>query len=266
MSKYITNSDISKFELYITLTGYLKSIQRLLDSEYIYYKTGVISKEKVQIFLNKLDPLYQLSENSVDRNRRYNLDMATVDIKFFSPGNNDIFFILLARAGINGSKKHIFFEREQYQLATDKEYRINVMHYEFIRINKDDYYFEDKKNNTKTYVPKINDVWTLQLTSHYKLLVKAEFKKYLIERNWFKISQICFGISKLIPFHKVRKDYYSLKLSLEKSFASLRRSDKNIQYKVLTDIYSMPDKLPYLRALNTKKTLLSEYINKNLLE
>lgn len=261
MSKYNPNCDISKFELYTTLTGYLKSIQRLLDSGYIYYKTGVVSIEKIQNFINKLDPIYQLSENSVDKTRRFNLNQPTVSIKFFTAGNNEIFFILMGREGINGSKSHIFFEREKYQLATDKNHRINVGHYEFIRINKEDYLFDDTKNNKKIYVKKVNDVWTLQLTNEYKLLIKAEFKQFLLERNWFKVSQICFGITKLIPFHKVRKDYYLLKLSLEKSFAGFRKSDKNIKFKILNDIYQMPEKLPYLRAVNSNKINLIDLVN-----
>lgn len=251
MNKYITNIDFSKYEIYLSLADYISAIRRLLSSEYFYYIAGKISIEKIQQFIEKVDPLYQLSETSLDKTRRYKLDQPTVEIRCFNyKGSPEVFYIIMARYGCNGSNKHLFFEREKFKDSRKKEQRISISHYEFLRVNKEKYEYI-AMNNDGQHVTIQSDskqsVWTLQLTEKYKSDLKEDFRVALLKRNKKQAKAIVEIITKLIGWHKVRHDYKSLLSYFNKNVVRMRLSDPKYPIKQLSDLVKIPTELRYFR-------------------
>ena len=253
MSKYHLSIDFTKFEVYTTLTDFIRSIQALLNYNYYYYVTGTLSVHKLPGFIEKLEPLYQLSETSVDKNRRFELDQPTVVIRMFQPNPGEIIYIIMARYGNNGSKKHIFFEREKYKDATNKNQRISVWHYEFLRINKAAFEYTKTDNKTGEQITVktsgAQGVWTLQLTEEYKSSIKDSFKQVLLKRNLPGIKTKATQITKLIGWHKVRADYKNLKKYLETAVVKMRLSDPKYPVKQLSDVIKLHSELKYFRPM-----------------
>lgn len=266
MSKYDLTIDFNKFEVYTRLTDYIRAIQRLLSSEYYYYITGHLPIKKVAGFIEKLEPIYQLSESSLDKNRRFELDQCTVVFRCFSfAGSDELFFILMARPGKNGSIKHLFFEREKYKDARKKNQRISIINYEFLRVNKEQYsYSKMDVDGVRKEIESSakNGVWTLQLTAEYKDKLKTEFKYFLLRRNVKQIKSHAEQITKLIGWYKVREDYKNLRISFEKMVISMRLSDPKFPIKQLSDVAKLPVELRYFRPkLVVEKVKLSEIIS-----
>jgi hypothetical protein len=267
MSKYEEKVNLEKFEVYTKLTDYIRSIQRLLSSEFCYYINGKLAIEKLEGFIEKLDPIYRLSESSLDKNRRFNLDQPTVVLRlFYFQNSKDIFYILMAKKGCNGSIKNLFFEREKYKDARKKDTRICVINYEFLRINKEEYEYqkldEDGKNSTIVSTAK-QGVWTLQLSDEYKTKLKENFRSALLKRNTKQVKTCAEIITKLIGFHKVRIDYRNLKNYFEKAVIKMRLSDPKFPIKQLEDVTKLPTELRYIRPNKavekiTVKSILKE--------
>ena len=255
MSKYKKLPDFTKFEVYTKLTDYIGAIQRSLSANYFYYTTGKLPVLKLYGFIEKLDPIYYLSEVSIARTRRKELNQVTIVLHIFSAGTDEVNFILMAREGCDGSKKHLFFEREKYKDARSKTQRVSIWHYEFLRINKEAYTFSKLNpilgQNETAKVKAVQGVWTLQLTQEYKAALKDDFRKALLRRNIAQMKSKAESITKLIGWHKVRMDYKFLKSNFEKSVVGMRLSDPKYPIKQLIDIVKLPSELRYHRNQNT---------------
>ena len=125
---------------------YLLSIQKSLTQEYFYYVSGIIkSKDKVTTILQKFDDYYRITESKDDRYRRYKNGYSVSIIHLLEIGDNLAFIIMTRLNTIKG----LFFEREKYADARDKNHRININQcYEFVRINKESYDIKIDKNST----------------------------------------------------------------------------------------------------------------------
>lgn len=251
MNKYIKNIDFTKYEIYLSIADYISAIRRLLSSEYFYYIAGKISVEKIQQFIEKIDQLYQLSETSLDKTRRYKLDQPTVELRCFNyKGSPEVFYIIMARHGCNGSDKHLFFEREKFKDARKKGQRISINHYEFLRVNKEQYEFTAMDNDGKHVTIQSDSkqsVWTLQLTEKYKSDLKEDFRLALLKRNTKQAKAIAEIITRLIGWHKVRHDYKSLLSYFNNNVVRMRLSDPKYPIKQLSDIVKIPTELRYFR-------------------
>lgn len=277
MSKYEHEADLTKIEVCKNLTGFLRSIQFALASGYRYYVTGQISYNKVISVMNKFDEMYRICESSIDRTRRHKLDQAVVTIKLFFPlggsSENDIFhYILLAKPGINNSKKsmdHRFFERENYSDAHNKLNTISIDHYYFTRVNKEAYKGVTASGKNIKTDPAVG-VWTCRVSKKYIQDTKFEFKVALLQRNWHLANVIMKRQTNLIPFYGVRRDYLTLRRFFYKTINEFIDSDSNCssttKNKIKRGIYEMKESLAVMGGIKTFRILLSELLNNKLLK
>ena len=261
MSKYEHKADLSKIEVCKNLTGFLRSIQLTLKSGYRYYTSGHISRSRIVDVINKFDRYYDVCESSIDRTRRHKLNQPTVMLKLFFPqsrSENDVFsFILLARPGINESTDHPFFFREKYSDAFDRKHRINVNGYEFVRVNKEQYEFNSNEKSIK--VPGVVGVWTIGLSDKYIKDTKQEYDESLVKNNWFNVNSIRCSLTRVLPFHKVRKDYYHMHRFCNERFDEVVKSQG--LNKGYINLYPMPKQLGYMTAVKIFRLPLSEILN-----
>lgn len=261
MSKYEHKADLSKIEVCKNLTGFLRSIQLTLKSGYRYYTSGHISCSRIVDVINKFDRYYDVCESSIDRTRRHKLNQPTVMLKLFFPqsrSENDVFsFILLARPGINESTDHPFFFREKYSDAFDRKHRINVNGYEFVRVNKEQYEFNSNEKSIK--VPGVVGVWTVGLSDKYIKDTKQEYDESLVKNNWFNVNSIRCSLTRVLPFHKVRKDYYHMHRFCNERFDEVVKSQG--LNKGYINLYPMPKQLGYMTAVKIFRLPLSEILN-----
>ena len=243
----MSKNPVFQLSVHLYWTTYLQSIQKALTNDFYYYKTGEIKHDKLVPVLTKLNDYYRLLDTPNVRWERLSSGFSVVVIHMLQVGSG-VKFILMAHA--NKDKTGLFFERETYADARDKSHRINLNEcYEFLRINKHDYKFEDKSVDGK------NGVWTVGLTEKETKKIELNFETALKKRNYLQLKQICYGLHHLIGFAEVRKDYVNLKNRLESRFAKFHQSfgkSENVvkyankNYKILSDIYKLPDKIPYL--------------------
>lgn len=275
MSKYEHKADLSKIEVCKNLTGFLRSIQFALASGYRYYVTGQIPYNKVISVMNKFDEMYRICESSIDRTRRYKLDQAVVTIKLFFPKDgskdNDVFhYILLAKSGINKSKKsmdHIFFYREKYSDAHDKKQAIIVDHYQFSRINKEAY--EATLSSGKQIKSASQEgVWTCTLSEKYLKNTKNDFNTALLNRDWFAAHRIMNSQTRLIPFHGVRHDYLHIRKYFYKKYNEFIKTsnDPIVKRKQSREIHQISEKLMVMKGITIFKIQLSELLSKKTLK
>lgn len=117
-------------------TTFLLKIQSSLAADYYYYKTGLIKLDKVIEVVNKLTDYYKLNLPNYEKSRLYKADIPTAVIHFFYAKNDEVFFIIMARYGINGSANSLFFEHEKYADARNKKNRIRFNCYEAVLLQK----------------------------------------------------------------------------------------------------------------------------------
>lgn len=258
MNKYQeNNSKVYELSAHISMIGFVRSIINSLTADYFYYKTGSLTPENLVKVLTKFDDYYSITETSLDRNRRYELNQVTVQIKLLHMNQNTIFYVLLARKGKNGNSKHLFFERETYVDARKKQHRIKIDNYELVRINKTGYQFT-KEQDLIQVLPK-NGVWTLQITDQYKRDLLQNFKQALQLRNWKDIRQICYKLSWLVPFSGVRQDYADIRKTFVTIYKRFAAADKVLS-KQLHDLYNLPEKLPMLPRTVNKEIEISQLL------
>jgi hypothetical protein len=190
--------------------------------------------------------------------------LPTVEIRFFSFGTDDIFYTLLGRHGCNGNINHLFFEREKLNDARNKHQRLNVLHYEFARINKEAFEFS-KPDGTVVSVEAKNGVWSLQLTDEYINKLKNDFYLACKKRNIKDMTAVVKVLPRLLGFTLVRENNTDLLAYLNKTIKQMRVSDPKYPVKQLDDLFKIPKKLGYYRpqkGSSVVKTTLDEVINR----
>jgi len=233
-------------------TTYLQAIQKSLSNEYYFYKTGKIPTDKIVSVLSKLTDYYRLCDTNTERFKRYAAGFSTVTIHLLRI-DEGLQFILMCRA--NETQTGLFFEREKYTDARIKRNRINLNEcYELIRVNKEAYTYDNQEVATK------NGVWTVQLTDKEQHRIYTEFCIALLKRNYNTIKQICYGLHHLIGFAEVRKTYPVLKLKLEKKFAKFMQSQRLAPYKVLADVYKLPQKIGYVHKMKADEITVKDIL------
>ena len=111
MNKYQeNNSKVYNLSAHISLVAFAKSIIHSLTANYFYYKTGSLTPENLVRVLTKFDDYYSITETSLDRTRRHELNQVTVQIKLLRVDYVNFFYILMARKGKKGNSKHLFFD------------------------------------------------------------------------------------------------------------------------------------------------------------
>lgn len=258
MNKYQKKiSEIYNLSAYLSLIAFVKSITASLTDDYFYYKTGSVTLENLASVLTKFDDYYSITETSLDRTRRHELDQVTVQIKLLRVDYVNFFYILMARKGKKGNSKHLFFERETFSDARKKQHRIKLDNYQLVRVNKPGYEFE-KEQDIIPVLPK-NGVWTLQITDEYKRTLLRNFNDALQLRNWNNIRQICYKLSGLVPFSGVRQDYVAIRKEFMRTYKKFAAADKVLS-KQLHDFYNLPEKLPILSRTRNNEIEVSELL------
>lgn len=264
MNKYDHKAKIENVVVVGKLLHFLRQIQYQAQHEYKYYVTGSFKPEKIISVINKLDLNYRICETSVDRSRRYKLNQSTVQMIIFFPlGANEVYFILLARAGCKGSKDHIFFSAEKYKDLTQKKESFIINHYVLKRVNKEQYSFYDKDGLEKI-VPGKNEVWTYDLTEKYIKEITENIRIALIRRDHKTVSQILRSFENVIPFHKVRSTYQKTAVRINEmidKFYGASHVDSS-----MGNIQPLKYKLNNLRATSIEKFDLKDLINKSVLK
>jgi hypothetical protein len=243
----ITKKLKHNYEICRYWTTFMRQIQTSLAADYFYYKTGFLPLEKVIDVVNKFTDYYHLDLPNYERSRMHKADISTTVIHFFYSGQDEVFFILLARPGVNGKKDGLFFEREKYADARNKKNRIKFNCYEALQIQKQAIPGTPLKADLS---------WTWALTKTEIIRVKTEFSLVSRHGNALKIKQLCYGLRHLIGFHGVRNQYYDLRTHFEKEYI---RTNK----KPLRDIYYLPDKIGYVKRKNED---IQYYLNDILLK
>ena len=183
---------IEKLQIHQYWTSYFQAIQKSLGQEYYYFVSGIIkNKDKISGILQKFDEYYRVADNKDQRYIRYKDGYSVSIIHLLQMGDNLAFIVMTRQNNIKG----LFFEREKYGDARDKNHRINLNEcYEFIRINKEVF------DPITKLLKRTNEVWTVDLTTKEKLAIVDRFNKALIKRNYMEIKQICYGLHHLIGF------------------------------------------------------------------
>jgi len=251
------NSKVYNLSAHISLVAFAKSIIHSLTANYFYYKTGSLTPENLVRVLTKFDDYYSITETSLDRTRRHELNQVTVQIKLLRVNHECIFYVLMARKGKKGNSKHLFFERETFSDARKKQHRIKLDNYQLVRVNKPGYEFE-KEQDIIPVLPK-NGVWTLQITDEYKRTLLRNFNDALQLRNWNNIRQICYKLSGLVPFSGVRQDYVAIRKEFMRTYKKFAAADKVLS-KQLHDFYNLPEKLPILSRTRNNEIEVSELL------
>lgn len=264
MSKYDHKAKIENVVVVGKLLHFLRQIQYQVQHEYKYYVTGSFKPEKIISVINKLDLNYRICETSVDRSRRYKLNQSTVQMIIFFPlGANEVYFILLARAGCNGSKDHIFFSAEKYKDLTLKKESFIINHYVLKRINKEQYTYNDD-NGAEKIIPGKNEVWTYDLTENYLKDVIANIRIALIRRDHKTVNQLLRSFENVIPFHKVRTTYQKTSVKINRmveKFCNATGKDSSLE-----SIQFLKNKLNTLRATAIEKLNLEDLLNNSVLK
>ena len=230
---------VEKLEVHQYWTSYFQAIQKSLGQEYYYFVSGIIkNKEKIHGILHKFDEYYRVADNKHQRYLRYKDGYSVSIIHLLKMGDNIAFIVMTRQNNIKG----LFFEREKYGDARDKNHRINLNEcYEFIRINKEVF------DPITKVLKRTNEVWTVDLTEKEKLAIVDRFNKALIKRNYMEIKQICYGLHHLIGFHPVRATYLELKEIITKRFDEFSRSEFEPKYHSLDKVYKLPKKIGCVR-------------------
>lgn len=261
MSKYLHEADLSNVLVVRKLLHFLKSIQTQVKFGYHYYVAGEIKLNKITSVMNKFDEYYNICETSNDRYRRHILNQATVQIIMFYPdGANKVYYILLARKGCNGSRKHLFFEREKYLDLTKPTQKLTINHYELNRINKEKYVF-DNASGKQTYVPAANEVWTYDLTNQYIAQILDNIRMALIRRDSNLVNQLLRSFENVIPFHGVRKSYN--KVATKINMMVEKSSNANGKW---INVHPLPRKLKILRGSVINKYNLVELLESSIIK
>ena len=230
---------IEKLQIHQYWTSYFQAIQKSLGQEYYYFVSGIIkNKDKIGGILQKFDDYYRVADNKDQRYIRYKDGYSVSIIHLLQMGDNLAFIVMTRQNNIKG----LFFEREKYGDARDKNHRINLNEcYEFIRINKEVF------DPITKLLKRTNEVWTVDLTTKEKLAILDRFNKALIKRNYMEIKQICYGLHHLIGFHPVRATYLELKEKITKRFDEFSRSEFEPKYNSLDKVYKLPKKIGCVR-------------------
>lgn len=261
MGKYSHEANLNNVVVVKKLLHFMKLIQASLRYQYYYYVCGEIKISKVHTVIDKFDEYYNICETSLDRKRRYELNQPTVKfIMFYPDGANKVYYILLARKGCNGSRKHLFFEREKYLDLTKPTQKLTINHYELNRINKEKYVF-DNASGKQTHVPAANEVWTYDLTNQYIAQILDNIRMALIRRDSNLVNQLLRSFENVIPFHGVRKSYNKvaakINLMVEKS------SNANGKW---INVHPLPRKLKILRGSVINKYNLVELLESSIIK
>jgi len=209
----------------------MQKIQMSLSADYVYYKTGFIAQNKIVEVVNKFTDYYKLDLPNYEKSKIHKANLSTCVIHFFAPGDGSVFFILMARSGMDGAKTGLFFEREKYADANLKRNRITFHCYEALQIQKQEMPGTPVKADLS---------WTWQLTKTELTRLKHEFSVYSRHGNMLKVKQLCYGLRHLIGFHGVRRQYFELRTHFEKEYV---RTNK----KPLRDLCYLPEKIGYVK-------------------
>ena len=227
----ITKKLISDYPICRYWTTFMQKIQMSLASDYVYYKTGFIPQDKLISVVNKLTDYYKLDLPNYERSKLHQANIATTVVHFFCPDDNTIMFILMGRAGANGSMGGLFFEREKYADSRVKANRIKFHCYEALQIQKQEIPDTPIKADLS---------WTWQLTKAEILRLKHDFSIANRHGNLLKIKQLCYGLRHIIGFHGVRRQYFELRTHYEKEFIRINK-------KPLSDICFLPEKIGFVK-------------------
>ena len=234
--------------------SFLQQISRSLQNDYVYYVTGKLHIDKATHVLNKLSIAYDLNLTAKQRFEKYSKGFATSVIHVFQY-QMEFHFILMTRDHQKTSLQSPFFKMENYKDARKTRERIMVRDkYEFIRVNKESYDYEEK--NIK--VSAKNGVWTIRIAEFEKERVWKKFNEALKSLSYFELSQVVYSMKSWIGFAEVRKDYLNFKAKLEQRFYKFTESrGKAITLKEYMnkqrvknheeELEILPDSLPYTR-------------------
>lgn len=255
MNKYEHKADLDNILVIGKLLHFLRTIQTQVRHGYEYYVTGSTSPQKLVRLINKLDKVYDIGESSKDRYRRFKLNLPTVQmIVFFPEGANEVYFVLLARCGCNGSKNHFFFSAEKYKSLINKNESLTINHYVLKRVNKERYLFDEGEDSTKVIAGK-NEVWTYDLTNKYIAEVLDNVRISLMRRDNNLVNQLLRSFERVIPFHGVRKTYQKMAVKIN----SMVEKSSNADGKWI-NVKPLPTSLKILRASSIKKYNLNELL------
>lgn len=263
MSKYTHKADLKKLRLITTLTAFMKEVQKQVQLGYNYYFENKFEYTKLVNVLGRLDEDYHVCESSDDRYHRQQENKVSIQLLMFYPGVDEVYFVLLARPGVNGSMNHNFFKTLKPRDATLGHQRFTLNQYVLIRVNTESYKINNGKDIT---VPAVQGKWSYGLQRHHIELIKTEFIKHLKANDTFHLNQLYQNLTKLIPFAKVRTNYVNLRIFMSNEINTRLKADKFFKVSMAGDFYNMPETLPILKGIKIPSITVAEQIKDNSLK
>lgn len=176
---------------YLHKTDAMRQIISLVGKGYYYYTKGVVTKEKLLDFLNKMHTNYGVYRTSQQRWRaKAKGDSSTKIICWTKEEKNEVFWMLLATDG-GGNIKN----KENLTDVRDKKNRLTVTGYELVQLPR----------------PGKEPCWTFRMTQETKQMFYDDIYKAITRRQEKKIRQLVYSLLKAPGFRGVRNDVYAIK-------------------------------------------------------
>ena len=127
---------IKNFPVHIELRSLLHDI--LLKNthyNYFYFVSGTVTLNSLEELMFKFHNYYNIFDSTNSRNVKYKNNQATVKFTLFYDGGDQLAFLLFARAGINGSRDHLFFDLEKVSDIRNAKTPLTIYGHELKRFN-----------------------------------------------------------------------------------------------------------------------------------
>lgn len=263
MSKYEYQADLGKVEFITSLVGFAKAVMKQVSDGYNYYFESKFEYYKLENVLGRLDHDYNICENTNDRVRRHKLNQVTISCKLFYSGGDMVYFVLLAKPGINGSMNHNFFKTLKPKDALLTNQRFTLNQYVLSRRNNQSYNFNKGK---EINVPAALGQWSYGLQKKHIESIKSDFLKYLKANDTYHLNQLYNSMAKLIAFGQVRSDYSNLRIFMAKEINIRLKSDKFFKVSTAGNFYNMPQYLQILKGIKIPTITVAEQIKPTILK
>lgn len=232
---------IKNFPVHIELRSLLHDI--LLKNthyNYFYFVSGTVTLNSLEELMFKFHNYYNIFDSTNSRNVKYKNNQATVKFTLFYDGGDQLAFLLFARAGINGSRDHLFFDLEKVSDIRNAKTPLTIYGHELKRFNQDKYSYINESTDKKIVVAARTNVWSWFIAKDYEENFIKELKELILKRNVRLINQLIFKLKLFIGFHGVQEDFFHLKKKVNLLLAQISKIDFEGKSKVKFIDFDLP--------------------------
>lgn len=213
---------IRKFPVYTDLKDLLHHLLlNNIRANYFYFVSGTVTLNSLEELMMKFHNYYSILDQYYTMNFKYKNNKATIKFFLFYDGSSDqLIFLLFARAGINGSRDHLFFDLEKKvkNLRSSKT-PLNFLGYQ---------------------LNKLDDMWTWFISKEYQTNFINELEELIIRKNIRLINQHISKLKTFIGFKGVRADFVKFKDKINLILLQINEADFIHKHKIKLINFDLP--------------------------